>query len=299
MKITKHNMRCFNEHMGNWMMHTQRFNQLHDLIMSDNISFSDLPDVAAMDDMTTEEHDAMITPITQGGVMIIPIEGTIMRAQSSYGGTSSVQVRRILRNASTNPKVKGIMLKIDSPGGTVAGTDEMAADIAMVAALKPIHAHVDGLMASAAFWTGAQASYITATRTSEIGSLGTVAVVHDMSEAAAKEGIKVHVISTGPHKGAFTPGSEVTEAQLEDLQKTVDTLNVFFMNAVAEARGFDMDKTKSLFDGRTHIAADALDLGLIDGIAGFDEAIRNLENTVALDAVDSEEAIALARSRRR
>jgi signal peptide peptidase SppA len=298
MKITKHNMKCFNEHMGNWMMHTPRLNSLHDLIMSENISFEDLPEVAAVDNMSTKEQDALLTPITAGGVMIIPIEGTIMRAQSSFGGTSSVQTRRILRDAVDNPKVKGIMLKIDSPGGTVAGTDELAADIKMVAGIKPIHAHVDGLMASAAFWTGAQASHITATRTSEIGSLGTVAVVHDMSKAAENEGIKVHVVSTGEFKGAFTPGSEVTEAHLANLQSTVDTLNGFFMSAVAEARGFDMTKTKSLFDGRTHLAANALEMGLIDGISGWLDAVKALENQVAND-FDEEAELALARSRRR
>lgn len=225
-----------------------------------------------------------------------------MRGVSSFGGTSSIQVRRIIRNAVNNPDVKGIMLKIDSPGGTVAGTDEMSADIQAANQIKPVHAHVDGLMASAAYWTGSQVRTITATRTSEIGSLGTFAVVHDMSEMAKNDGIKVHVISTGPFKGAFTPGSEVTKDQLAELQTTVDKLNSFFMEDVQNAREFTNKEIESLFDGRIHIAEDALKLGLIDGVSSFEDAIRSLEQEAMAafheddEEDDEEEALAIARA---
>ena len=286
-----------NQHFDHWVMEEKRFHALYSLIMSENITFEE-PKAGAMDDMA-EEFGGVDTKMTSGGIMVIPIEGTIMRAQSSYGGTSSVQVRQILRNAAQDPKVKGVMLAIDSPGGTVAGTDELAAEIKAFSAIKPIHSHVGALMASAAYWTGAQADRITAVRTAEVGSLGTVATVHDMSEAAAKEGIKVHVISTGDHKGAFTPGSEVTEAQLADLQKTVDTLNGFFMEAVSEARGFSAEKTAELFDGRVHVAHDAVEMGLIDGISTFENAIRALENEVSSESTADQEAELAMRMRRR
>lgn len=296
MKMNRHTMRCFNDHMGHWMMDEGRFWQLHKLIMDENIVFeAEEVGAAVPEKKSQEELDRELTPITGGGVMIIPIEGAIMRGQSSFGGTSSVQVRRILRNARRDPKVKAIMLKVDSPGGTVAGTDELADEIKATNQVVPIHTHVDGLMASAAFWTASQVNRITATRTSEIGSLGTVAVVHDSSEMAKNQGVKVHVVSTGSHKGAFTPGSEVTEEQLADLQSIVDKLNVFFMEAVMESRGFSAKEAKNLFDGRVHVAQDAIKNGLIDGISIFEDAVRALENEVFTD--DSDEMAAMARAR--
>ncbi len=310
MKLNKHTLRCLHEHFGEWMMHGPRFWQLHDFIMGENIVFegsdgdvnADLHDPEE-DEKTPEERqrerDMRLVTMTAGGVMIIPIEGTIMRGVSSFGGTSSVQIRRILRDAKAMPEVKGVMLAIDSPGGTVAGTDELAGSIKAFGQVKTIHTHVNGLMASAAFWTGSQVSRITATRTSEVGSLGTVAVVHDQSELAKKEGIKVHVISTGPHKGAFTPGSEVTEEQLADLQSIVDKLNVFFMEAVAESRNFSDKEVKNLFDGRVHVAADALKLGLIDGISTFEESVRALEMAVvSADEGADDETLVLAEAQR-
>lgn len=230
-----------------------------------------------------------------GDIMIIPIEGTIMRAESSFGGTSSVQIRRIIRDAVNSPEVKGIMLKIDSPGGTVAGTDDLAQEVRAAAEKMPVHTHVDGLIASAAFWVGSQVTRLTITRTSEAGSLGTVAVVNDMSEMAKKEGIKVHVISTGEFKGAFTPGSEVTEKQLADLRSIVEKLNVFFKQAVEDGRQLSSKIVNKLFDGRVHVAEDALELGLIDGISGFDEALNVLRIEVLSKNNDSEEALARAR----
>jgi signal peptide peptidase SppA len=229
--------------------------------------------------------------------MIIPIEGTMMRAPSSFGGTSTVQLRRIIRNAKNNTEIKAIMFAVDSPGGTVAGTDELAQEIKSFAQVKTIRSHVDGLMASAAFWVGSQVSMITASRTSEIGSLGTVAVVRDFSENLEKQGIKTHVISTGPHKGAFTPGAEVTEEQLADLQSIVDKLNGFFKEAVMDGRGLDAKTVNKLFDGRVHVAEDAKKLGLIDGITDFESAVRSLEKEVFLED-DSDSALARARATR-
>lgn len=296
MKINKHTIRCFNDHFGHWMMEEKRFSQLYHVIMSENITFgSDSGPVKAdKHDPDEDRRDADVFEMF-GDIMIIPIEGTIMRAESSFGGVSSVQIRRIIRGAANNPEIKGIMLKIDSPGGTVAGTDELAQEIRAANLIKPVHTHVDGLIASAAFWVGSQVSRLTITRTSEAGSLGTVAVVNDMSEMAKKEGIKVHVISTGKFKGAFTPGSEVTEDQLDDLRSIVEKLNVFFKEAVQDGRQLEAKVVNKLFDGRVHVAQDALELGLIDGISGFEEALRVLLVETLSKNNDSEEALARAR----
>ena len=123
-----------------------------------------------------------------------------------------------------------------------------------------------------------------------------MAVVHDMSEMAKSEGIKVHVVSTGAFKGAFTPGSEVTEEQLADLQSLVNKLNGFFKEAVADSRSMDMKTVDALFDGRVHVAEDAMAMGLIDAVEGFDDAMRALAQAIPADDLAEAEALARARS---
>lgn len=308
MKIYKHNMRCFQDHIGKWVMDEGHFYALYNLIMSEELTFDNSVTAAEEDDgdgedeMTPQERqkqdDIELTTITSGGIMIIPMEGTMMRGVSSFGGVSTVQIRRVLRMAASNNQVKGILLRADSPGGTVAGTDELADEIKVVGQIKPIRTHVEGLMASAMFWVGSQSSLVTASKTSQIGSLGTVAVVNDFSEMAKKDGIKVNVISTGPFKGAFTPGSEVTKAQLDDLQNIVDELNEVFMEAVQDGRGMDAKQVKKLFDGRVHVAGTALKLGLIDSISTFEQAIRSFENDVFEGDDGAEAALAKAKAAR-
>ena len=93
------------------------------------------------------------------------------------------------------------MLHVDSPGGHVAGVQALADTIFQARKLKPLHAHIEDLGASAAYWLASQANTVTANSTAEVGSIGTMAVVHDSSGAAAKAGIKVYVVSSAPAAG--------------------------------------------------------------------------------------------------
>ncbi len=280
-----HTKKCFNSHFGYWMMDLGRFTALSNYLLQQKITFKEEKDensdTLAEDKHKKKRESNLSAGVTQSGILIIEITDTIMKGSSSFGGTSSVEVRRALRSAVNNEEIKGILLSIDSPGGTVDGTDDLAREVAKVNQIKPVFAHFDGMMASAAFWIGAQASYISGTRTSLVGSLGTVNVVRDFSEAFEKEGIKTHVISTGKFKGAFVQGAEVTKEQIADLQGIVDSMNQFFKAAVKEARGFSTEQTNNLFDGRIHIAQTGLELGLIDQIQTFDEALMQLESLVS------------------
>lgn len=207
------------------------------------------------------------------GVATFDIEGPLMKHISSFDdGTSTVALRRGLRAAVNDERVKSILLRIDSPGGTVAGTADLAADIRSAATQKPVVAFIEDLGASAAYWLAAQASQVLATETSIVGSIGTFAVLYDLSQAAKKAGIEVHVIKAGEFKGAGTPGTEITGEQLEEFQGIVNALNAFFVRDVAKGRGLALNDARELADGRVQVGKDAMSSGLIDGIATADQA---------------------------
>ena len=117
----------------------------------------------------------------------------------------------------------------------------------------------------------------------EVGSIGTVAVIHDVSKAAEMEGVEVHVISTGKFKGMFTPGSKVTEAQLDDLQTRIDNLNTHFRQAVMEGRGMDEKTLDKIATGQVFIAAEAEKKGLIDGVRTLDALVAEIVETFPKD----------------
>lgn len=218
--------------------------------------------------------------LMEDGTAVIRMSGTLMKFVSSMtNGTSTVELRRMVRRARASASVLRVMLIVDSPGGTVAGTQELADDVAELAAAKPTHAYVEDLCCSAAMWIGSQASHISASRTALIGSIGAVMAVADYSGYAKKQGIKVHVITSSgaeKFKGAGIPGSKVTAEQVAEWKRTLDGLAEHFLQAVAKGRRLDVKAIRELADGRVHLAADAAKLRLIDSVENLDAAMKRL-----------------------
>jgi signal peptide peptidase SppA len=229
--------------------------------------------------------DAWGETLLSDGTALITVRGTLMKFGSSMDeSTGTIGVRRMVRRATADEGVKRAMLVIDSPGGTVAGTQELADDVADLAAKKPTATYVEDLMASAALWIGTQAGQVSASRTSLVGSIGTLMAVADYSKMAEKEGIEVHVITSDEAagiKGAGVPGTKITERQLAEWRRMVNAIQQHFTAAVAAGRGMSLDNARKLADGRVHMAADAKSLGLIDHVESFDAAMDRLRATAA------------------
>lgn len=260
---------CAAQHIAHWMIEPTWFAQA----------------VAAVKDGTWEIRSFMddkpekrvLYVIDSNGIAIIPLVGPLMKGDSKFGGTTStVRTRRAVRMATQDSDVRGIMLHIDSPGGTVSGTAELAADVKLADDQKPVHAFIDDLGASAAYWVASQARRVSANATAEVGSIGVVAVVEDSSGQAEAEGIKVHVIATGPFKGAFVDGTEVTPDHLAYLQQRVDEINGHFLRAISKGRKMSMAEVRKAADGRVFGAAVAQEMGLIDAVQRMDKALADL-----------------------
>lgn len=211
----------------------------------------------------------------EDGVALIELTGPLMKMTSSLsGGSSTVIARQQLRAALRDDKVSSIVLWIDSPGGTVSGTVDLADDVAEAAKLKPVYAFIEDTGASAAYWIASQSSKVFANPTAVIGSIGAFMVVRDVSRAAENAGITTHVISTGPYKGAGVPGAEITDAQVADWQRLMDEVTGQFTAAIAKGRGIAEASVKTLADGRVHIGPGAARLGLIDGVQTLEQTLQ-------------------------
>ena len=210
----------------------------------------------------------------EGGVAVISLGGTLQKHASSFSAaTSTVLARRDIRSAAADDSIGSILLWIESPGGTSAGTQELADEIAAAGLKKPVHAFAEDLCASAAYWVGSQSQRFTANEAALIGSIGTFAVVQDLSGMAEKNGIVVHVVKAGDAKGTGVPGTKVTDEQLAEIQRLVDSRNDFFLRGVSNGRKMTTDQVRALADGRVHPANESVRLGLIDAVATFDSAL--------------------------
>ena len=178
----------------------------------------------------------------EDGIGVVAIEGPILRkpdlfARIFFGATSSEDISAALREAAGRPDIKAVFLNIDSPGGTVAGTPELAAAVASLNKQKPVYAFSSGLMASAAYWVASQATAIYATPSAQVGSIGVVQAVIDNSAALDSAGIKVEVFSVGKYKAMGAPGTPLTDDQRELINSNLAEIAGEFQAAALPAPG--------------------------------------------------------------
>ena len=227
-----------------------------------------------------------------GQVAVIPVEGTITKRAYGLDAFSGVRttldVKNDIQAALDNSAVSGIVLSIDSPGGTVDGTKELADFIKMATNSKPIVAYADGTMASAAYWLGSAASRIVAFDTAKVGSVGVVVSHQDRSEADKAAGIKTTYIYQGKYKVSGNSTEPLTTESKEYIQGHVDTYYSIFVDAVAENRGIERSKVISdIALGAVFIGKAALDLNLVDSIGTLEDAI-NLALTLGEETMADE-----------
>ena len=219
------------------------------------------------------------------GVAIIPVDGVIAKRMNMMtqisAGTSSQMVLQALQSAINDPTAHSIILAVDSPGGTVDGTQALA-DAVYTARQsgKPIVTLASGSMCSAAYWVGsaAQAAYI-ADGTTLVGSIGVVTSHTDISGAQASQGIKTTELSAGKYKRIASQYAPLTTDGKQSIQESLDYTYGLFVDAVAKNRGVSPAVVqRDMADGRVFIGKQAFDAGLVDGIITQEDLIKKLNS---------------------
>ena len=214
----------------------------------------------------------------EDGIGVVAIEGPILRkpdlfARIFFGATSSEEIGDALREAAGREDIKAVFLNIDSPGGTVAGTPELANAVAVLDKKKPVYAFSSGLMCSAAYWVASQARAIYATPSAQVGSIGVVQAVIDNSAALDKAGIKVEVFSVGKYKAMGAPGTPLTDDQRDLISSNLAEIAGEFHAAVlAKKRAIPAEA----MEGQTFSGKQAQRHNLAGMVTDRAEAMRRL-----------------------
>lgn len=215
------------------------------------------------------------------GVGVLNISGPIfpkanMMTQMS-GATSIQQLQSDLRSMLANDQVTSIMLNIDSPGGVSDLIMELGDEIFAARGIKPIAAVANTTAASAAYWLGSQAEKFYVTPSGMVGSVGVYTVHQDQSGKQEKEGINTTLISAGKYKVEGNPFGPLSDDAKSHMQDRVNETYGEFVSAVARGRGTTEDVVKEAYgDGRTYRAKTAHAMGMVDGIATYDEVVGNM-----------------------
>jgi protease-4 len=268
------------DYFGLWSIHEPIFRSAVERINTIDLAAHVASPEAKAAARQQAEDDYELTP---DGVALFQISGPMMKSVSSLSaGTSTVRVRQQLRAGRKNDAVRGALLVMDTPGGTVRGNRDLADEVAAFAEEKPIFCFVDDLCASAGVSIASQATKRFANNpTAQYGAMGTYSVLVDANRAAENAGFTVHVVKAGEFKGLGEMGTKVTEAQLKEVQRVIDASNAEYLAVIARGLGLPLAKIQALADGRIYLAADAVTAGLIDGIQSYEQTYRQLVAAVA------------------
>lgn len=214
----------------------------------------------------------------EDGVGVIGINGPIIRSPDAFsrmlfGATSHDDISAALQEALGRNDVRAIFLDIDSPGGTVAGTPELASQIASAAESKPVYAFSSGLMCSAAYWLASQAQAVYVTPSARVGSIGVIQPVVDSTEALNRAGLKVEVFSVGKFKAMGMPGVSLTDEQRSLINSNLGEVAQDFHAAVL-ARGRSIPA--SAMEGQDFSGKQAQRFNLAGLVPSRVEAMRRL-----------------------
>lgn len=234
---------------------------------------------------------------TSNNIAVVTIRGTMTKYGSSFAPEgSTIRARKALRSAETDPEVHKALVRWESPGGLVEGTDELASDIRRFAESKEIWSYVDGMCCSAAYWCASQANKIFSNQTSAIGSIGVLMAVEDWAQAYEEAGVKVHVIRTGEHKGVGVQGAPIPDGAIAVWQEDVGHLFGMFGAAVRSGRSMSKAEFDAVSSGRTWLPKQAADLKLIDGIQSFDRTLAALSKVRRSSSASASQEVPMSES---
>lgn len=208
---------------------------------------------------------------------LVRIEGMIFE---------SAEVVDFLRELRDNDAVKGVLVRVDSPGGTIAPSQEMFRAVRRLAEKKPVVASFGTVAASGGYYAAAGASFIVANPGSVTASIGVKAEYLTFESTMEKLGIRQELLTSGPLKAAGSPFRQLTPEQRKQLTGMLLDMHAQFIGDVAEARRLDKAQVAALADGRALTGRQALDAGLVDALGGQEQAVEKLKELCGIPLKD-------------
>ncbi len=203
-----------------------------------------------------------------GEIALVHVQGVLMNSRD---------IVRQLSNYRHNPKVRGIILRIDSPGGAVAPAQEIYSEIMKLRAdHKTVYASMGTVAASGGYYIACAADYVLANPGTLTGSISAVMALNNIEELTKKIGVKPNIIKSGKFKDMGSPLRAMSPEEQKLLQNVVDDVHQQFVQAIAKGRNLPLAQVHKIADGRIMTGQQALELKLIDEVGGLEKTIELL-----------------------
>ncbi|MCS6981188.1 MAG: signal peptide peptidase SppA [Flavobacteriales bacterium] len=224
-------------------------------------------------------------------IVILFAEGEIVDENGSNDENKIVGARyaELLRKARADENVKGIVLRVNSPGGSALASDLIHREVILTRAVKPVYVSMGNRAASGGYYISCGADSIFADYNTITGSIGVFGLLPDLSELLnQKLGIRRDTVSTEKFSDSFTLGKPLTKEEFSIFKKTVERVYQRFLEHVARGRRMTWVQVRRLAQGRVWGGSDALQVGLVDRLTGLQGVVTSLKRTLGSDNVHLE-----------
>jgi|UniRef100_UPI004049791D protease IV len=209
-----------------------------------------------------------------GRIAVVYAEGDIVDGEGEWTQVGGDRFARELRKLRQDDKVKAIVLRVNSPGGSATASEVIQREMRLAAMEKPVVVSMGSYAASGGYWVSTYSDRIFAEPTTITGSIGVFGIVFDVKELAGNIGINFDSVKTGRFADALSISRPKTDAELAVLQRSIDWIYEQFIEKVAESRHLDRSVVEEIAQGRVWSGSEALKLGLVDELGSLNAAIR-------------------------
>jgi protease-4 len=210
-----------------------------------------------------------------GKIAVVYAEGEIVNGQGGAGEVGGDRLARQLRQIRQDKDIKAVVLRVNSPGGSVTASDVIQREVILIRKGKPLVVSMGSLAASGGYWISTYSDRIFAEPNTITGSIGVFGILPNFQALANNNGITWDGVKTGRFADTFTLSRPKTPEEIALLQRSVDRIYDQFVTKVAESRRLEKTKVAEIAQGRVWSGQRAKQLGLVDELGGLDAAIRD------------------------
>ena len=222
-----------------------------------------------------EARDTTLNDKRGDEVAVLYAEGSIVDGGGGPGSIGGDRFARQIRKLRTDDKVKAIVLRINSPGGSAVASDLIQREVILARKAKPVVVSMGAVAASGGYWIATYSDRIYAQPNTITGSIGVFGLLPNIQKIANDNGITWDVVKTGKFADAETINRPKTKEEIAIVQKLIGDIYDQFLSKVSESRKLDRAKVSEIAQGRVWSGAEALKIGLVDELGGLDDAIQD------------------------
>ena len=225
------------------------------------------------DIVESQDPEAETASSGPGQIAVVYAEGDIVDGKGEQGEVGSTTFSRELRKLRQDEKIKAVVLRVNSPGGSASASEVIQREMRLMKKVKPVIVSMGTYAASGGYWISAYGDRIFAEPTTITGSIGVFGLQFDVQKLANNVGVTFDSVKTGKFADALTISRPKTPEEMAVLQNMVDWIYAEFIAKVAEGRNLKPDAVEAIAQGRVWSGVEAQKLGLVDELGGLEAAI--------------------------